>query len=68
MIRQKKKAKMTLPLVYVETLRNAEERREYVRGIIHTTREGARMYRANHGGGMPCPADICSTPEPNQES
>jgi len=47
---------------YKKTLNDKTTIRNYVRGLSSTSAEAAQIYRANNGGGMPCPDKVCSTP------
>lgn len=48
------------PLKYKKTL-NDDEMIAYIDSVKETVKEGAQLYRANHGGGMPCPDNVCAT-------
>lgn len=44
---------------YVSTL-SADKAEKYFKSVDSVTKEANQIYRANHGGGMPCPDNICT--------
>jgi len=47
---------------FKETLHNEEELRASEELLERVTSRSMQLYRANHGGGMPCPEGISSKP------
>jgi len=44
---------------YKETLKS-EEVKEFLKKAEWIAKQSNRIFRANNGGGMPCPHDICT--------
>lgn len=44
------------------TIEGKENLKKYETALNSTTLKATQLLRANHGGGMPCPDQVCSTP------
>jgi len=53
------KSKVKAEFNYKETLK-PEEVKKFLKSAELITKQSSQIYRANHGGGMPCPHDICT--------
>ena len=47
---------------FVVTIRGRENLKKYNAALNLTTLKATQLLRANHGGGMPCPDQVCSAP------
>jgi hypothetical protein len=46
---------------YQKTITDKKALRYYLQSLEEITSRSKQIYRANHGGGMPCPEQICSS-------
>lgn len=46
---------------FEESIRDESSLNDYIEVLNIITKQSAQIFRANHGGGMPCPDNICST-------
>jgi hypothetical protein len=51
-----------LDVPFIVTMTRRGELEELDDSLDATTAEASQVFRANHGGGMPCPDVVCSKP------
>lgn len=59
--RRKKKASQDLP--FERTFKDGESYQRYHEVLVNNANKTAQLLRGNHGGGFPCPDDICEGSE-----
>ena len=47
---------------HISTFDSEDSAQNYIEALNSTSAQAAQVFRANHGGGMPCPDNVCSKP------
>lgn len=58
----KKLGKPKFVITFVSTFNSKNSAKSYIRAVNSTSTQAAQVFRANHGGGMPCPDSVSSKP------